>query len=326
MVPLFIFILYIMNKENTVFAHASMFMAGAIWGLSAPVGKVVMSHGMNGLQLVSLRMAGACACFWLASLFAKREHVPLRDLLRLLLAGLLAIGFNQTMFTVGLSMTSPVNAAIMTTTMPIATMILSFLFLREPITWKKLLGILLGATGAVMLVMFSARGDSHRSGNPVGDMLVVMAQFSFAAYLTAFKKVIHRYSGITCMKWMFLSSLLFVVPFTAQSFASFKWQGHDLPFWSGTFYVVFGATFLAYLFLMFGQKKLRPTVVSIYNYVQPVVACLVSAVAGLAVFGLLHAAAICMVFGGVWLVTRSKSRAQQLQEEAAKRSMDRKRG
>ncbi len=299
-----------------------MFMAGAIWGLSAPIGKIVMSHGMNGLQLVSLRIAGASLCFWVASLFVKREHVPPRDLLRLLIAGLLAIGFNQTMFTVGLGMTSPINAAIMTTTMPIATMILSFLFLREPITWKKAVGILLGAAGAVMLVTFSAHSGKHRGGNPMGDMLIVMAQFSFAAYLTAFKKLIQRYSGITCMKWMFLSSFLFVVPFTAQSFSAFKWNDHDTVFWGGVFYVVFGATFMAYLCLMFAQKRLRPTVVSTYNYVQPVVACLASAITGIAVFGPAQATAIGMVFSGVWLVTRSKSRAQELQELAQKRSGD----
>lgn len=308
-----------MKIEKTIPAHAAMLMAGAMWGLAAPVGKVGMSHGMNGLQLVSLRIAGASLCFWLISLFMKSEHVPLRDLLRLFLAGLLAIGFNQTLFTVGLGLTSPVNAAIMTTMMPIATMILSFLFLREPVTWKKVVGILLGATGAILLVMFSAKGGSARAGNPVGDLLVVTAQFCFASYLTAFKKLIHRYGGITCMKWMFLSSLLFVVPFTAQSFASFDWSGHDADFWGGVAYVVFGSTFLAYLGLMFAQRLLRPTVVSIYNYVQPVVACLVSVWVGLAIFGAVQALAVCMVFVGVWLVTRSKSRAQQLQEEAARR-------
>lgn len=308
------------RHRESLSGHAAMFVACVMWGLSAPIGKIVMSHGMNGLQLVTLRFLGAAACFWVASLFMKKEKVARRDLLRLALAGLLAVGFNQTLFTVGLSLTSPVNATIITTTMPIFTMILAFLFLREPITWKKVLGIVLGMTGAVTIILSNHSGSPAQAGNVLGDVFVMVAQFCFASYLTAFKDVIHRYSGVTCMKWMFLSSVVFVAPFTGLSFRTFSWAGHPSEFWMGVAYVVFGATFLAYLLLMFSQKRLRPTVVSIYNYVQPIVACLVSVMVGVGIFGWLQGSAIVLVFSGVWLVTQSKSRAQQLEEEALKRS------
>lgn len=297
-----------------------MFFACAMWGLSAPVGKIVMNGGMNGLQLVSLRIAGATVCFWIASLFVRHERMARRDLLRLLAAGLLAIGVNQTLFTVGLSYTSPINASIMTTMMPIFTMFLAFLFLREPITWKKVTGILLGASGAILIVLASTGDTTHLGGNAKGDLLILCAQLCFATYLTAFKDVIHRYSGITCMKWMFLSSLVFVVPFTSQSFASFDWTAFDMELWGYTAYVVLGATFLAYLLLMYAQKILRPTVVSIYNYVQPLVAATVSILAGIAQPGWAQLLAVILVFGGVWLVTQSKSRAQLLEEQMMKQS------
>ena len=300
--------------------HLTMFFACAMWGLSAPVGKIVMNGGMNGLQLVSLRIAGATVCFWIASLFVRHERMARRDLLRLLAAGLLAIGVNQTLFTVGLSYTSPINASIMTTMMPIFTMFLAFLFLREPITWKKVTGILLGASGAILIVLASTGDTTHLGGNAKGDLLILCAQLCFATYLTAFKDVIHRYSGITCMKWMFLSSLVFVVPFTSQSFASFDWTAFDMELWGYTAYVVLGATFLAYLLLMYAQKILRPTVVSIYNYVQPLVAATVSILAGIAQPGWAQLLAVILVFGGVWLVTQSKSRAQLLEEQMMKQS------
>ena len=60
------------------------------------------------------------------------------------------------------------------------------------------------------------------------------------------------------------------------------------------------------LLMMNAQKILRPTVVAMYNYVQPIVACLVSVAAGLATFGMPQAAAIVMVFTGVYLVTQRK--------------------
>ena len=91
-----------------------------------------------------------------------------------------------------------------------ATMLLAFVFLREPITWKKVLGIALGATGAVTIVLASAGATGAEEGNAVGDLIILTAQFCFACYLTAFKSVIHRYSGVTCMKWMFLFSLIFI--------------------------------------------------------------------------------------------------------------------
>lgn len=307
------------ERNGKPLAHMSMFAAGVVWGLSAPAGKVVMNHGMNGLQLVTLRFVGAAVCFWAVSLFMKRERVAPRDIVRLALAGLLACGLNQTLFTVGLSLTSPVSATIMTTTMPIFTMVLAFLFLHEPITWKKVAGIAAGATGAIIIILSNKGATDSKAGNTLGDIMILLAQLCFASYLAAFKDVIHRYGGVTCMKWMFLSSVVFVAPFSSLSFRTFCWSGHDAAFWGGVFYVVFGATFVAYLLLMFAQKELRPTVVSIYNYVQPVVACIVSLIVGVGVFGPLQGVAVALVFGGVWLVTQSKSRAQQLQEEALKR-------
>lgn len=118
-------------------------------------------------------------------------------------AGMLAIVFNQCCFTIGLSITSPVNASIVTTTMPIITMILAAIFLKEPVTSKKVMGIFCGAIGALLLIMGSGHGSGNGQGNIVGDLLCITAQCSFAVYLTIFKKLIQKYSVVTCMKWMF---------------------------------------------------------------------------------------------------------------------------
>ena len=297
-------------------AHLFIFVAEVMWGLSAPIAKDIMLQDFNGFQLVSLRIAGSALLFWGLSLLQnQQERVSRSDLAKLMLAGLLSIGFNQTLFTVGLDMTSPVNASIMTTMMPILTMFLAFLILHEPISTLKVLGIVCGATGAILIVLHSSHSGASRADSAEGDLLIIIAQFCFALYLTLFKGVLHRYSGVTCMKWMFTASILFVVPFTAQSFRTFSWTGHTAAFWGGTAYVVVGATFIAYLLLMAAQKVLRPTVVSIYNYVQPLVACIASVLAGLGVFTWVHALAACLIVAGVTFVTRSKSRAQMLAEQ-----------
>ena len=121
-----------MNDNRALKAHLSLLFAEIFWGLMAPVGKDAMAHGIDGICLVSLRVAGAALLFWTASLFAPRERMARRDVLLLAVAALFGIVFNQCMYTIGLGITSPVNASIVTTSMPIFAMVLSFFILREP--------------------------------------------------------------------------------------------------------------------------------------------------------------------------------------------------
>lgn len=306
-----------MNQDKNWKGHLCMLTACAAWGLMSPLGKDAMANGISGLCMVSFRMAGAAVCFWLTSLLGNnKEEVPPRDLFMFFFAGMLAIVFNQCCFTIGLSLTSPVNASIVTTTMPIVTMILAAIFLKEPVTGKKIMGIFCGAIGALLLIL----GSGHHNGqsNIFGDLLCITAQCSFAVYLTIFKKLIQKYNVITCMKWMFTYATIVVLPFSYNELADLNWQSLPTRVWAETAFVVFAATYLAYILMMKGQKTLRPTIVSMYNYVQPIVACIVSVATGLGVFGWGQALAVILVFGGVWLVTQSKSRDDMQKEKTIK--------
>ncbi len=304
-----------MNKDKNWTGHLCMFAACAAWGLMSPIGKDAMAHGISGLAMVSFRVLGAALSFWLTSFFIrKKEEVPPRDLLLFFFAGMLAIVFNQCCFTIGLSLTSPVDASIVTTTMPIITMVLAALFLKEPVTHKKVTGIFCGAIGALLLVMGSGNGSRPGEGSLTGDLLCITAQCSFAIYLTVFKRLIQKYSVITCMKWMFTYASIVIIPFSYKELAALPWAETTARTWLETSFVVFAATYLAYILMMTGQKNLRPTIVSMYNYVQPVVACIVSVATGLGVFGWAQGVAILLVFSGVWLVTQSKSRADMKAE------------
>ena len=109
-------------------------------------------------------MFGAMVLFWVVSFFMKPEHVNHRDLARLFGASLLAIVFNQGCFIFGVSLTSPADASIITTSMPLWAMVLAAFFLKEPITGKKVLGIMFGACGALLLIVGSSRGAASSSG------------------------------------------------------------------------------------------------------------------------------------------------------------------
>jgi drug/metabolite transporter (DMT)-like permease len=280
----------------------------------APIGKDAMSHGIGGFEMVTFRAVGGAVCFWIASLFVKKEEVRHKDMLLFFFAAMLGIVFNQCCYTIGLSLTSPVNASIMTTTMPIVTMILAAIFLREPITGKKVMGIFMGATGAFILITGSSAGGADNSGNLSGDLLCLLAQCCFAVYLTVFKHLIARYTVITCMKWMITYAAIVIMPLSYNRMSQLAWSEISAVTWLETAFVVVCGTFLAYILMMRGQKTLRPTVVSMYNYVQPIVACVVSVMVGLGIFGWGQAVAVALVFSGVWLVTQSKSRMELKRE------------
>ena len=296
-----------------------MFSACAIWGLMSPVGKDAMLHGIDGLSMVSFRVAGGALLFWLASLFVKSEPVPLRDRLKFAAAAVFGLVCNQCCFTIGLSLTSPGNASICTTAMPIFAMLLSFVILREPITWMKAGGVLLGCCGALLLILTSLVHADARVGDIRGDVMVLCAQLSYALFLSLFNKFIKKYSVVTVNKWMFLWATLMVWPFSFAHVAGIEWASISLVTWSETAYVVFFGTFIGYILIVNAQQVLRPTVIATYNYVQPLVAVSVALLMGIGVLKWEQALSVLLVFSGVWLVTKSKSRRDL--EQTAKPSV-----
>lgn len=288
-----------------------MLGANVIWGLMSPVAKIVMGAGLvMPLLMTGFRVAGAALLFWLTSLFCPREHVPLTDLLLLAGAGMLGVLFNQGCFIFGVGYTSPGEASIITTTMPMWVMLLAAVFLREPITAKKVGGIILGASGAIILV-YSGLKTSTRGSDPLlGDILVLCAQLSYATYLTLYKNFIKKYSLVTLMKWMFTFATIVLAPFAFTTVRATDFGAFTSLEWLGVGYVVVFGTFIAYIFIMIGQKTLRPTVVGMYNYFQPIVAMCVGLWLGLDRFSPLKGLAIALIFTGLWLVNISKARGR----------------
>ena len=292
--------------------HAALIVANLVWGINAPICKGVLHsadnpEGINPFALSACRMAGAALLFWLASLFIPRERVPMRDLGLLLLASIFGIQFNQLCYLWGLSLTSPIDASIIATLVPILTLILATIVLREPLSVLKVGGVALGCAGAVMLVLLTQRAGSQAS-SLLGNTLCIVSAISFACYLTAFRNLIVRYHPITTMKWMFLFAALVALVIYREPLAATRFSSLPQGVWGGILFVVAGATFLTYLCVPIGQHHLRPTVVSMYNYVQPVVTVVLSVLLGMDRLTPLKALAALFVFVGVWMVTKSKRR------------------
>ena len=235
--------------------------------------------------------------------------MPAGDILRLFGAGMLGVLFNQGCFILGVNLTSPGEASLVTTTMPMWVMLLAWLILREPITLKKAGGIAAGAAGAIILI--AGNGARAYGSNPaLGDVIVLCAQLSYALYLTLYRNFIRKYSLVTLMKWMFLSATVVGLPSSLKWLGATDWSAISPTEWGGIAYVVVCGTFLAYICIMIGQKTLRPTLVGMYNYVQPIVATITGICLGLDRFTPVKALAIALIFSGVWLVTISKAKDQ----------------
>lgn len=297
-----------------------------MWGLMSPISKFIMAGGaVTPLVVTDLRIGGAMILFWITSFFQKPEHVNHKDLASLFVASLLAIVFNQGCFIFGVSLSSPGDASIITTSMPLWAMVLAAVILKEPITGKKVLGIAAGAGGALLLILGSGQhvqASTTGGGDTAiwGDLLVLTAQLCYALYIVLYKDFVNKYSLVTIMKWMFTYSFICTLPFSTSDLMSVDWSGLHWEEIGGLAFIVVGATFFSYMLVVVGQKNLRPTVAGMYNYIQPLVACIVAVCWGLDSFNMIKGVAVLLIFGGVYLVTSSRSRKEMEAYEATRQA------
>ena len=289
--------------------HAALLGSNVMWGVMAPISKFVLAGGIvTSAALTDIRIFGGTLLFWIASMFFKAEKVDRKDYIKLFGAGFFSTAFNQLCFIKGVSLTSPVDASICTSTLPIWTMIMAAIFLKEPITGKKAAGVLLGLCGALLLIFFGGSRAAGATSNIWGDLLCLLSQISYGVYLVFFQGVIKKNSPVTLMKWKYTFGALILLPLSFSGLFSVEWGTLPSQQWAGLAYVLFCGTFLSYLIVPLGQKHLRPTVVAMYNYLQPITAAAIAILWGLDTFNVFKLIAIVMIFSGVMLVNKSRAK------------------
>lgn len=261
---------------------------------------------VSPMSLFFMRSAGALVLFWMVSLFSgRKEKVARGDLWKIALASLLGLFLTQFSFLEAITMTTAVDASVLSLMSPIMTMVVAAVAVKDRITAHGVLGLAVSLAGVLFIVLNSVT-SSHGADRTTfgGVLLMIVNTLSFACYVGIFKPLIQRYSVVTFMKWMFVFSTLYALPF-CPGLLDISYG--DIPagiFWQIMF-VVIGATFTAYFLIPVGQKRIKPMLVCMYSYVQPVIAMCISLALGLDTMSWSKGLAALLVFLGVGIVNFS---------------------
>tara|TARA_B100000900_G_scaffold140198_1_gene118798 strand:- start:45 stop:944 length:900 start_codon:yes stop_codon:yes gene_type:complete len=286
-----------------ILAHTSLFFANLIYAINYSFAKDVMPDFIPPSGFILLRVIGAFFLFFLIYKVFVHEKLESKDLLRLVACGFFGVAVNQLFFFEGLNLSTPINASIIMTINPIIVIIISFFLLKESFGIKKIFGILIGLLGAGLLIL--NKGEVDLSNNlRTGNILVFINASSYAFYLVIVKPLMTKYNPITILAYVFGFGMLFVIPFGYNELSNVNWSTMPQTIFLQVIFVVFCTTFLAYLFNAFALKNLNPTTVSIYIYLQPVLASAFAIFWGVDKINSEKVVAALIIFIGVYLVSQ----------------------
>ena len=203
------------GSNKRLLALAAATGASTIYGINHTLAKGVMPTYIGAYGFILLRVLGASLLFWLLSMFTKSEQIDRADYWRFLGCAVFGMFVNMLSFFKGLSLSTPINSSVIITLSPVILLILSALFLKERIGFIKILGVLIGMLGALVLVLFGA-AVLELWGIKIGPIIAGLGLFGVAVALGAqdlFKNLI---SGILVLverrfqvgDWIFVEDVI----------------------------------------------------------------------------------------------------------------------
>lgn len=302
--------------QNKLKGHAAILSANVIYGLNIPVTKALLDKWMTPWGYMATRTLAALLIFWVIQSFAPKERITRRDLLIIAIGGVMGFVVSQFLTALSLQYTSPVYFSLIIALSPLCVMMLAALFLKEPVTGHKAVGVLLGIAGAVLLIVFADSSSTSGKNNLLGIGLACVSIFAYSIYLIIMRSVSQKYSAVTQMKWMFLFTAIILVPLGVYEYPQQAIFNSECD-WSGILelgFVIIFSTSLGYFLMPFGMKYLRATTVSVYMNLQPVVASVVAIFVGQDKFSWDMPLAALLVLIGAYIVSSSPAKKEQSEE------------
>jgi drug/metabolite transporter (DMT)-like permease len=287
--------------------HAALTSVSLIYGANYSIAKEVMPEYIQPFAFIIIRVVVASILFWAFHFMVVKEEITSRkDLVYLFWCSFFGVSANQLLFFAGLNLTTPINASLIMTIVPITVLVVSAFWLKERITTRKLIGIFLGFTGAILLLMKS--GAAASSEVFWGDLFIILNASSYGIFLVMIKPLMLRYHAVTISKWIFLFGAIMVIPFGAEQFVNVEWTRFTPMVWSMVAYVVILSTFVAYLLNAWTLKFVNSSVVGVYIYIQPVFATIIAVMIGQDELTWKKLILALIIFTGVFLVSYKRKK------------------
>jgi len=299
--------------KDTHKGHLAAIANNIIFGLNVNVTKsIYASSWMTPIGFSITRTLFACVAFWVWSLFVPREKVLLKDMPYFAAGGIIGLAVTQLTFALGLNLITPVTSSLIAALCPIVVLLLSAVFLKDSLSIKKIAGVVIGVSGAALVVMRNA-GSSSSSNSIFGICLALVSTSFYAANIILIRKISGKYSPVTMMKWMYLFSALILAPFGIPELPSQRIFSPEITIqpvlllgYSMIFSSVIG------LFLMsLAIRHIKASTASMYINLQPLTASVTAIFIGQDILTWDKPLALILVISGVIIVTRSRSREER---------------
>jgi drug/metabolite transporter (DMT)-like permease len=278
------------------------FFVALFYSYNFTAAKQVTPEHIGPLGLTWYRVVVTCAIFWTISLFAgPKEKVTFKELPLLALAAFCGVGFNMITFMWGLSLTSPISASVLMVSTPIIVLVLSAIFLKERLFATRITGILIGFSGAALLILLSTGAGTEATHPTLGNLLIFVNAVSYAFYILLAKKLTAKYHVFTLMKWLYFFGVLFITPFGIIQGLAFDFSMASTTTLLHIAYVILFATFGTYMLNIIAIRTLKPSVVAVFVYLQPLLATLIAVGLGTDFITWQKAIAGLLIFTGVFL-------------------------
>jgi drug/metabolite transporter (DMT)-like permease len=293
-----------MNKNTQ--AHLAVLGANIIFAANYSIVKFIAPAYIQPFAINFVRVASSIILFWFlwilkpGAIGIQRKHIP-----RFIACGMTGVLVNQLFFIKGVSLTTSIHSSLLSLCTPIFITIIAAWLIKETLTWLKIIGLVLGISGALLLIFLK---DNNHTGSNVllGDVFVMVNAISYAFYLVMVRPLMASYSAMHVLRWVFTFGGILMLPISAPDFFATNWHAFAMPQWAALAFVAIGATFFAYLFNVYGISKIGPTATGSYIYTQPVFAAIIAMIFAGEHISWIKGLAAILIFCGVYFANFKK--------------------
>ena len=291
---------------NNIIPHLQMLGATLIYAITFSVAKIVMPQYISPSSFILLRIFTGTVFFGILSTWMPNTKFNRKEWISLFICGIFGAGINQLMYFWGLELTTPISGAIIMPCTPILVYVISIIFLKERPSWMKILGILIGFFGVLFLILLGKQNFYNAKNPALGNLYIFLNASAYAIYLILVKPLLKHHHPYVVLKWVYVFGLLFVFPFGISGIPSIEWSTIPIQGYLIIGFVLLFTTCIRYILNTSALKRMTPTTLSTYIYLQPVFAAIIAILLGSDQLSLVKITTFLFIVLGVYLVSSPK--------------------